>query len=399
MWPFKSQDDITAGHYDSSDASNVLQLDYANQRSDQLLDKYRSDPNSLSVEEQTALANYMAQYYDEMQSVYGTEMANDLTQSLLTEGSNFRSYAFPYALDDESKDAAMQNWEDSNDYSAWDSFWSGRPLGEDEQAYLDAETLTIATDQQQWETSMGDGVYVIAGASGVAAGTVRGTMITAGTVQTGTGIVQGFEGDYSDAAINVMSGLLNLGGAWAGANIAKQPATTVTADLTGLGKTSTSVVDDVVDGLSTIDFESATLTPSTEALKRIDFDQQFTGRFATQAESDVAYQQYQLAKNTESELVIGRTLDTEMAPELGMTHLDVGDVWTPSINEAFIQGGIDAKKPFYLGSSPQISNYRHAWDILERRRVPYPNTVFFTEMKQLRDAGYRLIGDYMLPPN
>lgn len=63
-----------------------------------------------------------------------------------------------------------------------------------------------------------------------------------------------------------------------------------------------------------------------------------------------------------------------------------------------MQGGIDANKAFYLGSSPDISNYRNAWDELGRNRGNYPSTVFFREMKQLRDAGYRLEGNYMLPP-
>ena len=71
---------------------------------------------------------------------------------------------------------------------------------------------------------------------------------------------------------------------------------------------------------------------------------------------------------------------------------------SPNVNDAFVQGGIDAGKPFYLGSSPDISNYRAAWNALEGNRGSHPQTVFFREMKQLRDAGYRLEGDYMLPP-
>lgn len=72
-----------------------------------------------------------------------------------------------------------------------------------------------------------------------------------------------------------------------------------------------------------------------------------------------------------------------------MTRLD-SDSWTPSINDAFVQGGIDAGKPFYLGSNPDISNYRAAWNALEGNRGDHPETVFLREMKQLRDAGYRL---------
>lgn len=94
---------------------------------------------------------------------------------------------------------------------------------------------------------------------------------------------------------------------------------------------------------------------------------------------------------------MGRLPDTEAGSQLGMTRLDSDD-WSPSVNDAFLQGGIDANKPFYLGSNADISNYRAAWNALEGNRGSHPQTVFFREMKQLRDAGYRLKGDYMLPP-
>lgn len=75
----------------------------------------------------------------------------------------------------------------------------------------------------------------------------------------------------------------------------------------------------------------------------------------------------------------------------------------PGVNDAFIKGGIDAKKSFYLGSNPDISNYRAA-GIFDASgnflgRGDFPETVFFHEMRQLRDAGYRLQGDYMVPLN
>src|SRR5690606_598501 len=120
-------------------------------------------------------------------------------------------------------------------------------------------------------------------------------------------------------------------------------------------------------------------------------------KFANQAEANEALKQYEIAKNTDSEIVLGRLQDTEAGSQLGMTRLN-SDNWSPNVNDAFVQGGIDAGKPFYLGSSPDISNYRAAWNALEGNRGSHPQTVFFREMKQLRDAGYRLEGDYMLPP-
>ena len=123
-----------------------------------------------------------------------------------------------------------------------------------------------------------------------------------------------------------------------------------------------------------------------------------SSKFANQAEADEVLKQYEIAKNTDSEIVLGRLPDTEAGSQLGMTRLDSGN-WTENVNDAFVQGGIDAGKPFYLGSRPDISNYRSAWNALEGNRGSHPQTVFLREMKQLRDAGYRLEGDYMLPPN
>ncbi|ODS23908.1 hypothetical protein AB835_06670 [Candidatus Endobugula sertula] len=120
-------------------------------------------------------------------------------------------------------------------------------------------------------------------------------------------------------------------------------------------------------------------------------------KFANQAEADEAFKQYEVAKNTDSEIVLGRLPDTEAGSQLGMTRLNSNN-WSENVNDAFVQGGIDAGKPFYLGSSPDISNYRAAWNALEGNRGNHPQTVFFREMKQLRDAGYRLEGDYMVPP-
>jgi hypothetical protein len=130
---------------------------------------------------------------------------------------------------------------------------------------------------------------------------------------------------------------------------------------------------------------------------KTEFHQRFGDRFASQEEANEAFRQYELARNSDSEIVLGRLPDTEAGSYLGMTRLN-SEGWTPNVNDSFIQGGIDARKPFYLGSSPDIRNYREAWDSISKNRGKYPETVFFREMKQLRDAGYKLVGDYMVPP-
>lgn len=107
-------------------------------------------------------------------------------------------------------------------------------------------------------------------------------------------------------------------------------------------------------------------------------------------EAAAAARSYNQAKNTTGELVIGRLDDTAAGSELGMTRLNEPD-WTINVNDAWIQGGIDAGKPFYLGSNISPNNLRSG-------NPTYPFTVFFRELKQLRDAGYYRQGNMMLPP-
>ena len=60
------------------------------------------------------------------------------------------------------------------------------------------------------------------------------------------------------------------------------------------------------------------------------------------------------------------------------------------INDAWVQGGIDGKKKFYLGSSETPANL---WDAKNKRP-----TVLAREIQQLRNAGYTKVGDYYIPP-
>lgn len=94
--------------------------------------------------------------------------------------------------------------------------------------------------------------------------------------------------------------------------------------------------------------------------------------------------------NSKEPLVIGRLEDTKAGSELGMRRLNDPD-WTINVNDAWVQGGIDAKKPFYLGSNPTINNLRSGNPL-------YPKTVFMRELQQLKAAGYTRQGDYMIPP-
>lgn len=108
-------------------------------------------------------------------------------------------------------------------------------------------------------------------------------------------------------------------------------------------------------------------------------------------EAVAAKRVYQQSFNSSEPLVIGRLDDTAAGAELGMRRLNDPD-WTINVNDAWVQGGINARKPFYLGSEISFKNLRSGDPV-------FPKTVFFRELSQLRDAGYVRQGDSMVPPS
>jgi hypothetical protein len=107
-------------------------------------------------------------------------------------------------------------------------------------------------------------------------------------------------------------------------------------------------------------------------------------------EAITAERVYWQARNSSETLVIGRLQDTAAGAELGMRRLNE-PTWSINVNDAWIQGGIDGGKPFYLGSNISIGNLRSG-------NPMYPKTVFFRELEQLKAAGYIKQGDWMYPP-
>ncbi|MGW9429414.1 RHS repeat-associated core domain-containing protein, partial [Streptomyces decoyicus] len=87
--------------------------------------------------------------------------------------------------------------------------------------------------------------------------------------------------------------------------------------------------------------------------------------------------------------VIGRLPDTGVAIDWPGHHvLDVED-WTPKLNDQWVESIIRDKRPVYI-ASPQTPN-----SLVHPRNG---QTVFARELEQLKKAGYRQVGDYMIPP-
>ncbi|MDE1465723.1 hypothetical protein [Spartinivicinus poritis] len=124
---------------------------------------------------------------------------------------------------------------------------------------------------------------------------------------------------------------------------------------------------------------------------RVDFERSYGVNFSNRTEANAAWRVYKQSSRSKEELVIGRLDDTAAREKLGFRRLNDSD-WTINVNDAWIQGGIDARKKFYLGSNIDFKNLR-------TDNPKYPTTVFFRELKQLRDAGYKKVGNYMVPPS
>lgn len=118
------------------------------------------------------------------------------------------------------------------------------------------------------------------------------------------------------------------------------------------------------------------------------FQKATSGWFGNRTEAATGWKVYKESSQSIQELAIGRLPDTQAAESLGMRRLNTSG-WTPEVNDAWVKGGIDANKPFYLASAPVKSN-----------RVNPPGsrfefTVFDRELKQLEASGYKQDGEYM----
>lgn len=117
---------------------------------------------------------------------------------------------------------------------------------------------------------------------------------------------------------------------------------------------------------------------------------------ATQAGADVAAASQEVkasvTASNDAVKVIGRLTDTEVAkgwPGHDVLKVPTGKTWNLGMNDAWIQEGIDRGQTFYLASPINLSTLRsQEWRV----------TVYFRELKMLRDAGYYRVGDFMMPP-
>ena len=108
-------------------------------------------------------------------------------------------------------------------------------------------------------------------------------------------------------------------------------------------------------------------------------------------EAEHAWQIYKQANLTDDIMVIGRNEDTAIA-QYWQNHQILKDPkWSIEVNDVWVKGGIDRRATFYIGSPQRSANLL---DVKLNRP-----TVFARELEQLKKAGYKQVGDYMVPAN
>lgn len=118
------------------------------------------------------------------------------------------------------------------------------------------------------------------------------------------------------------------------------------------------------------------------------FQRQYRGKFkqGNRQEASDAWRVYKEAAQSNEQLAIGRLQDTEAAETMGMRRLSTS-AWTPEVNAAWVQGGIDADRSFYLATEPTPANL---YNNLTRSA-----TIFGDELTQLNSADYQRVGTEM----
>lgn len=125
-----------------------------------------------------------------------------------------------------------------------------------------------------------------------------------------------------------------------------------------------------------------------------EFQSATKGQFGSRKEAATGWKVYQESSQTSKQLVIGRQADTAAAALDGTgryqrLHLEKG--WTPAVNDAWVQGGIDGNKSFLMVSDPSVNRVNPPGS-------KFKYTVFDRELKQLEAAGYKPKGMTMNPP-
>jgi len=187
-------------------ARQLVELEGADQRSDNLLAKYRLDRSSLSAAELAELNAYVQVYTYDMALKYGEDVARTLANALIQNGPGSVGI-YPYAGTTEAKNAyadalraQLGGW---GEQLAWI-----RPKGENELVYKDAQGYLQINNEQQGLSNLGSpALYSLTGPLGAG---IRIAAAANGVLQAAYGANQAFNGDLWNAAGNIVVGALGV---------------------------------------------------------------------------------------------------------------------------------------------------------------------------------------------
>ncbi len=182
-------------------ARELIGLEGADHRSDNLLEAYQRNPALLTKDDMAELSAYLQVYVHE-QTLAGGEQAAQINLNQLLNGSRVPVYGYPYAGLGEDKSA----WVDAELGSV------GRYLGRDkstnEKTYDSAKGLLLIDANQRAAAEVGNpALYFLAGPLG---GAIRAAAATNGALQFAQGGKQAVEGDSWNAAGNMVMGALGM---------------------------------------------------------------------------------------------------------------------------------------------------------------------------------------------
>ncbi|MFG0582765.1 hemagglutinin repeat-containing protein [Pseudomonas sp. zjy_9] len=196
----KAREALLHKSYTTETARKLVVSERADQLSDELLKKYKTAPSEMTPEEFQTLSVFLQIYLAEQIKVHGADkgllaLAQLLLQSSPPEGD------YPYAGTTQAKD----EFREANGYSDW---LSGRDPSDNERIYQQALGIIRTGNAQENMAAVGEpALYFLGGGLGA---TIRTVAAANGSFQLGIGAGQAAEGDYWNAAGNMLSGLLGV---------------------------------------------------------------------------------------------------------------------------------------------------------------------------------------------
>ncbi|WP_052915325.1 two-partner secretion domain-containing protein [Pseudomonas brassicacearum] len=187
-------------------AKKMMVLQGSDQRSDALLERFHTDPASLSPAEKTELGAYLQVYGYEQSQEHGVEAARTSINNLLKNGPDpYRDY--PYAGGTTQERIAYADDLRARDgVSVANIFWS-RDQSASEMLYRDAEGYLRINREMQAMSDVGSpALYFLTGNLGT---TIRVAAAANGALQAGHGAGQVYDGDTWNGIGNIVVGAMN----------------------------------------------------------------------------------------------------------------------------------------------------------------------------------------------